>query len=340
MPVFLANKKNSSIRKSRRKSLVAQIILTLLGVELLFLSGFTAFNLPTATARNMQKYLFIKVCQLYMKFPRRWKRECEAVVPNLVAVLTAPIASVTAPTTSNTISSVNPAVPATSTIESTTSPVAPATLTIPMNPSSASPASTPTKGIAPSPIRYSLYVPHAPAAIFLGYVLGWPLAAIAAAIYLIAGLVGPFFKVYLFAAGSGLNYYLQPSFGYLIGIIVASACVGWFSRGERKSVNQLLSLFLGLLCIHGVGLAYLIGICLFGAMHEVTGEQLTWSAWVFEEARNLSWYALPYDLIFSFALIGIGFPFRWLVAILTAPDMLVSGLSDEEKLIDFQLAKR
>ena len=142
--------------------------------------------------------------------------------------------------------------------------------------------------------------------------LGWPLAIIAATIYIVLGLFGPLIKIYPFASGSGMNYYLQPGFGYLIGMVVACACVGYISQGKRTSTKQLLSLLAGLLCIHGIGFAYMLGICLFDTVYDAGGAQLSWSAWLFEEARNLSWYALPYDFLFSLALIGIGFPLRWL----------------------------
>jgi len=282
LPVFLARKKNISITRLKRKSFVAQSVLVLLGVELLFLAGFTAFSFPTATARNLHIYSTAKAQLIYSKLSRKIKRQWESMVPYMV----------------------------------------------------------PAEESRLPKIRYSLYVPQAPAAIFLGYILGWPMAFIAALAYLILGLIGPFFNLYPFASGIGINYYLQPGFGYLIGMVVATACVGWVSRGERKSLSQVLSLFAGLLCIHGIGLAYLIGICLFGAVHEVTGEQLSWSGWLFEEARNLTWYALPYDLTFSLAAIGIGFPFRWLVNILTAPDIgLNVGSSGDEKLVEFRATK-
>ncbi len=282
MPIFLARKKNISISRLKRKSIVAQAILILLGVELLFLAGFTAFSLPTATARNLHIYLTAKSYKLYSKLPRKVKIEWEAKAPYMVPC---------------------------------------------------------DQSVLPA-IRYSLYVPQAPATIFLGYVLGWPMALIAATAYLILGLAGPFFNFYPFAAGTGINYYLQPGFGYLLGMVASTACVGWLSRGERKSVSQLLSLFAGLLCIHGIGLAYLLGICLFGAVHEMTGAQLSWSGWLFEEARNLSWYALPYDLIFSLIAIGIGFPLRWLANILTAPDIGLSNVSSgDDKLVEFRAAK-
>ena len=120
--------------------------------------------------------------------------------------------------------------------------------------------------------------------------------------------------------------------------MLAAAClVAYCTRGERTSFRQLIALFVGLLSIHGIGLLYLLGICLFGAIHDPVGLQLTWSAWVFEEVRNLSWYALPYDFVFSLALIGAGFPFRWLVSTLIAPDIgSNNGQPKEENLVNFR----
>ncbi len=282
MPIFLARKKKSNISRLKRKSIVAQSILILLGMEILFLAGFTAFDFPTATARNLRIYMTAKPYPLYSRLPQTIRDGWEAHAPYLVPV---------------------------------------------------------DEKRLPA-IRYSLYVPQAPAAIFIGYVLGWPMALIAAGLYLLLGLLGPLVNLYPFAAGAGINYYLQPGFGYLLGTVAAAALVGWLSRGERKSTRQLLSLFVGLLFIHGIGLTYLLGICLVGAVNEATGELLSWSGWLFEEARNLSWYALPYDLIFSFFAIGIAFPARWLIGILTAPDIgLNSGPNDEEKLIKFRASR-
>ncbi len=281
MPVFRTSKNNIAAGRSKRKSLVAQLVLVLLGIELLFLSGFTALNLPTATKCNLQLYILRKSGKIYGKFSRKFKKTCEATIPQMI-------------------------------------PPAPNTL---------------------PPVRNSLYVPQAPIAIFLGYALGWPLALIASLGYIVLGVVGPFFNLYVFAAGAGVNYYLQPGFGYLLGMVGAAACVGWFGRGERKSLNQILCLFLGLLCIHAIGLAYLLGICLFGLVHESTGQQIVWSGWLFEEARNLSWYPLPYDLIFALGFIGIAFPFRWLVFALTAPDIGSPEATNNETLVDFKLAR-
>lgn len=281
MPVFLASRRKTVGKRIKRKSFFAQLILVLLGVELLFLSGFTAVNLALPSKNNLQLFITSKMSKLYSYLPDRIQHEYALIAPSMIPP---PYESLPA-------------------------------------------------------VRYSTYVPQAPISIFLGYVLGWPLAVFVLAAYILLGMIGPFFKLYVFAAGSGLNYYLQPGFGYLIGMVVAAGCVGWFSRGDRTSFKQLLCLALGLLCVHGIGLAYLLAICLLGVVHESTGQQLIWSTWLLEVARNLSWYALPYDLILSLGLIGIAFPFRWLVAKLVSPDIGVTEATEGEKLIDFKLAR-
>ena len=87
MPVFLTRKKNNITNRSRRKSLVAQAIIILLGVELLFLSGFTALDLPTATSHNLRLYAQEKAAQLYKLLPRKAKRQCQMMIPSVVSSL-------------------------------------------------------------------------------------------------------------------------------------------------------------------------------------------------------------------------------------------------------------
>jgi biotin transporter BioY len=286
LPTFLAYRKNKTLQhRLKRKSYVAQLVLILLGVELLFLSSFTAFNLPTATAHNWQRYLVRELHKFYCHLPQQWQTKLQLECSDQLSTIISP--------DSDTLNN----------------------------------------------LRYSLYVPQAPAAIFLGYVLGWPLAVIASAIYILLGLFGPLVKIYPFACGSGIDYYLQPGFGYLLGMIIAAACVGYISQGNRTSTRQLVSLLAGLLCIHGIGLAYMIGIGLFDTIYNPGGAQLPWSTWLSQEARNLSWYALPYDFIFSLALIGLGFPLRWLAITLTAPDLTLQNDPIQDKnLVNFRPA--
>jgi biotin transporter BioY len=177
-------------------------------------------------------------------------------------------------------------------------------------------------------LRYDTYTPQAPMAIFIGYVLGYPIATIAAVLFLLAGTIGPFFGVYIFASGGGADYYTQPGFGYLIGMVVATFLVGKITEKEtRTSVRQVAALVAGIVSLHVIGLVYVLGCSLlFGVTESTSGPD--WLPWVFEQARNLSWYPLPYDAIFGLALIGLGFPIRYLVGVLSAPDIGLKSQAD------------
>lgn len=170
-------------------------------------------------------------------------------------------------------------------------------------------------------VRYSPYVPVAPACIFVGYVLGLPLGFIATALFTVVGLVGPYIGFMPLAAGGGLEYYRQPTFGYLLGLILAAWFAGRITLSANNSLRQIVVVLGGLLILHMVGLLYLVGSSLGVLVFEGEAAYLRWQPWLGETIRNLSWYALPYDALFSLALIGIGFPFRWLTGVLIAPDI-------------------
>jgi biotin transporter BioY len=177
-------------------------------------------------------------------------------------------------------------------------------------------------------LRWDAYTPQAPTAIFLGYAFGWPIATIAAALYLLSGIVGPLFGYFLFASGGGLDYYLQPGFGYLLGMVAATWATAKISHPARTSLRQGTALLAGLVCIHATGILYVIACSLTLSFADAGGINAEWLPWVFEQIRNLSWYSLPYDAIFGLVLIGLGFPIRYLVAMLTAPDIGLKSRAD------------
>lgn len=170
-------------------------------------------------------------------------------------------------------------------------------------------------------VRYNGYVPIVPVAIFIGYTLGVPLGISATAAFLLLGIIGPVLGVLPLASGGGLEYWRQPTFGYLLGIIGASWFAGRITTTTNNSLRQVAAVAGGLIITHAVGLLYLFGASLGLLLFQGDGAYLKWQPWLFESVRNLSWYTLPYDGLFSIGLIGIGFPFRWLVATLTAPDI-------------------
>lgn len=169
-------------------------------------------------------------------------------------------------------------------------------------------------------VRTSLYCPQVPVCIFAGYILGPTLAAVSAAIFVTLGLAGPLVGIHPLAEGGGLAYYSHPGFGYLLGMILCAWVVGRITLNTRSSLSQLAALAAGLASVHVVGALYLLGSCLVYYLLDAKAA-LEWQPWVFELIRNLTWYQLPYDLMFALALIGVGFPFRWLSSMLTASDI-------------------
>ncbi len=167
--------------------------------------------------------------------------------------------------------------------------------------------------------RRSTYVPLAPAAVFIGYAFGPRLALISIALFLVLGILGPLFGIFPLASGGGPGYFLEPGFGYLLGTASAALLCGWITQNKRTSLSQIAGLSAGLLALHLTGVVYLLGTYLYFYMFEGSKTYLEWQPWIFQYLRNLSWYALPYDFIFSIVAIGLAFPFRWLARTLTSP---------------------
>jgi biotin transporter BioY len=247
------------LRQFDRKSIIGQLVLVVIGLELLIFTSFIAVPLPTATGANLRAQVDNVVSALILRLPYRMQQRIEKRYPSVVKQA--------------------------------------------------------------QPVRFSAYVPEAPVAIFLGYVLGMPLGLAATGLFLLLGLVGPLFELYLFAEGGGLSYYMQPSAGYLVGLFAAAWVSSHFAAGERSTIRQLTMICLGLLYMHGIGLLYLAASVMTGGVMDGLNGYPAWAGWLSGEARNLSWYALPWDFVFSFILIGIAVPFRWLTDALTSPDI-------------------
>lgn len=90
--------------------------------------------------------------------------------------------------------------------------------------------------------------------IMAGLVLGPRGGALSQVIYLLVGLLG----LPVFSGGGGLSYVLRPSFGYLIGFILAPLVVGSFMKNSGyKPVNIFVASILGMLVIYLAGVPYL-----------------------------------------------------------------------------------
>jgi len=89
-----------------------------------------------------------------------------------------------------------------------------------------------------------------------GTLLGAKRGSMAVFIYIILGLLG----VPVFSSGGGLGYIFQPSFGYLIGFLIASFVTGAIvgpNPIKVSFVRILLACFIGLFIVYFVGMTYL-----------------------------------------------------------------------------------
>ena len=84
---------------------------------------------------------------------------------------------------------------------------------------------------------------------------GWKLSFLTLVAYLIEGALG----LPVFAKGGGLLYLIGPTAGYLYGMAVAAAVIGYFAdKGYAKSYfKSLLAILLGTILIFALGVGYL-----------------------------------------------------------------------------------
>ena len=92
--------------------------------------------------------------------------------------------------------------------------------------------------------------------VLAGVLLGWRWGAASQAVYVALGLLG----LPIFTMGGGLGYVLQPSFGFLLGIIPAAAVTGALA-GEGGEPRRVIPA-----CVAGLAVMYLIGVPYMGAI--------------------------------------------------------------------------
>ena len=88
-----------------------------------------------------------------------------------------------------------------------------------------------------------------------GALLGSKRGAFSQITYLSMGLVG----IPWFARGGGMAYIMSPTFGYLIGFVLAAYFIGWLcERGfDRQLKKAVLAMFFGNVLIYIPGLLWL-----------------------------------------------------------------------------------
>ena len=86
-----------------------------------------------------------------------------------------------------------------------------------------------------------------------GVLLGPKWGAVSQGVYVVLGLVG----LPIFTGGGGPGYVLQPSFGFLLGLIPAAWVTGMLTRGEPGPVRVALAALAGLSTLYLIGLPYM-----------------------------------------------------------------------------------
>ncbi len=149
----------------------------------------------------------------------------------------------------------------------------------------------------PEPRPMMTYSLQLPMALFVATVLGPYMGPAAVLLFIGLGL----FAFPLFANGGGLAYLFQPGFGYLLGVLIMayplSSCFHKaFQRPGQgsRSLKVLTQALAAIGLVHGIGLAYLIGLTL---AHQVPFSDL--GGWML----RLSVETFPYDLLATASLL-------------------------------------
>jgi biotin transporter BioY len=104
--------------------------------------------------------------------------------------------------------------------------------------------------IGPVPITMQTF-----AVLLSGALLGAKRGALSQIFYLLGGLAG----IPWFARGGGIAYLMSPTFGYIIGFVLAAFVVGFLcERGfDRKVESAILAMLIGNILIYFPGLLWL-----------------------------------------------------------------------------------
>ncbi|MBS3938115.1 MAG: biotin transporter BioY [Peptococcaceae bacterium] len=104
-------------------------------------------------------------------------------------------------------------------------------------------------------------------AFLAAFTLGGRLGALSLAVYALLGLMGV--PVFARAPFGGLTYVLQPTFGFIIGFIVAAYFAGQFDINTRR--GAALAMVVGVAVLYLVGVPYLVAVIRF-----YLGRPFTW----------------------------------------------------------------
>ena len=86
-----------------------------------------------------------------------------------------------------------------------------------------------------------------------GILLGAGYGALSQGVYVLIGLVG----VPIFALGGGFSYVLQPTFGFLLGLIPSAFVIGKLAKRPLTFWGTALAMLAGLAVLYAIGVPYM-----------------------------------------------------------------------------------
>ncbi|MDD2630668.1 MAG: biotin transporter BioY [Limnochordia bacterium] len=124
-------------------------------------------------------------------------------------------------------------------------------------------------------------------AIFAGTVLGKKLGSVSMFLYILLGLIG--LPVFAAPPFGGIAYVLNPTFGFLLGFVLAAYTAGLIlEKFGRTYVNYLVASIAGILVIYLIGIPYLALI-----LHFYMGQAIS-----LNQVLKIGFYPfIPLDLI-------------------------------------------
>jgi biotin transport system substrate-specific component len=108
----------------------------------------------------------------------------------------------------------------------------------------------------------------------------------------------------VFAQGGGLEYWQQPSFGYILGFMPGAWLCGWLAFQRRTKLESLaIGAAAGLLVIHICGLIYLVGLSFLSPRSLPSGN-------LFDLIINYSIHPIPGQFVVVCTVAVIAFVLR------------------------------
>lgn len=121
-----------------------------------------------------------------------------------------------------------------------------------------------------------------------GLLLGPKYGGLSVLLYAALGLIG----LPVFTAGGGITYVLFPTFGYIIGFILASFFTGLISsKMQENTKNYMFASFCGLIILHITGIPYYYIISHYVIQNTLTFKEIFLFCFV---------YTVPGDLLLCF----------------------------------------